>query len=185
MAIFSILSFHHRTQLSSSVTENQWFRPPATPTQLTRLSPNCSSSTRHAKIYPVCLDSWSLWPARYLLTDHQAKLGAAETHPNYSLDAATQRALVCHYHCSPSHPTRAAEGGVHGKHRLSAVVITQLFDAGSIWWEYRRIPSADCVVRKSNLQNTYGYNVRRSWWNDTIATLDIRWVNSPALHAQL
>ena len=55
----------------------------------------------------------------------------------------------------------------------STVVITLLFDAGSIWWEFLRTPAADCVVRKSNLQNTYGYDVQRSWWNDTIATLAI------------
>ena len=67
----------------------------------------------------------------------------------------------------------------------SMVVITLLFVAGSIWWESPSMPSADCVVWKSIMQNTYGYNIRRFWWNDTIATLAIRWTKLSALHVQL
>ena len=42
------------------------------------------------------------------------------------------------------------------------MVITLLFDGGSIWWESPISPSADCEVRKSYLQSTYGCGVRRS-----------------------
>ena len=58
--------FHHGTQLSSSATANHWFRPSATLTQLTRLSSNyrLQRNTRHAKIIPDRVGSWSLCPVR-------------------------------------------------------------------------------------------------------------------------
>ena len=62
---------------------------------------------------------------------------------------------------------------------------TLLYDAGGIWLESPRVLSADCVMRKSNLQNTHGYDVRRVCWNDTIATLTIRWKYLFAFHMQL
>ena len=67
----------------------------------------------------------------------------------------------------------------------SAVVITQLFDAGSIWRESPRMPSADCVVRMSNQYNIDGCDIRCFWWNDTIATLAMRRTNSSAHYVQL
>ena len=45
--------------------------------------------------------------------------------------------------------------------------------------------SADCVVIKLNLQNTYGYDVQRFLWNDTIATMAIRWTNSSSSGASV
>ena len=51
--------------------------------------------------------------------------------------------------------------------------------------ECPKMPSTDWVVRKSNLQKTYGYYFQRPWWNDTIASLAIRRTNSTAYYAQL
>ena len=135
------------------------------------------------------------------LAYYQAKLGAAETQPNNALDTATfwisPDAHVAPYHPNTSDWRRCIRLSLMSKAKrplprlnaptwlASAVVITLLKDAGSILWESPRKPSADCVARMSNRQNSYGYDVRRSWWNDTIATFAKQLTNSSAFHTQL
>ena len=128
------------------------------------------------------------------LADHQAILGAAETHPDKALEPASLRALIRH----SCHPFPSNTSGWRRCIRLSlmsrskrpllrlntpiwlasTVVITLLFDAGRILCESPRMLSSDCVVRKWNLQNTYDYDIRHFWWNNIIATFAIRWMNS-------
>ena len=133
------------------------------------------------------------------LTDHQAKLGAAETQHDNALEAASRRARIrlsfrplptktcgwrrCTLFTLMSRSKRHLSRRNAPTWLACVMVITLLFDDGSIWWESPRKPSADCVVR--NLQNTYGYDARRSSWNDTIATSAIRWTMSSAFHALL
>ena len=124
------------------------------------------------------------------LADHQAKPGAAETQSDNALETATRRALFRRSCCLPPSSTSGWRRCAHlslvsrSKRPLpilnaptwlaSVVLIALLFSVGSIWWEYPRMPYADCAVRKSNPQNTYAYVVRRFWWNDNIPTLAIR-----------
>ena len=154
----------------------------------------CSGGTRYVEIYPDC-------EPYNELADHQAKVGATNSQPENALDVVTRKPLIrrsCH--STPIHyewmkkvniflPDEQTESPFPRRNaptRLtSAVVISLLFDAGSIWWVSQRIPSADCVFRRLNLLNIYGYDVRRFWWDDTIATLAMQWTNSYAFHVQL
>ena len=135
------------------------------------------------------------------LADHQARLSAAETQTDSALEPSTRRAHIFRYCRSQpiqheqmmevctSHPDEQIETSFAKTERADMArfrcVITLLFDTGSIRWESPRMPSADCVARTSNLHNIYGYDVRRFWWSDTIATLAIRLMNSSAINVQL
>ena len=78
------------------------------------------------------------------LADHQAKLVAAGTQPDNAPDAATRRALV-RRSCRPPFQRRYTPTWL-----ASAVVITLHLDAGNIWWEPPWMPSADCVLKKTD-----------------------------------
>ena len=121
------------------------------------------------------------------LADQHAKLSAAETQPDNTHEAATRRALIRRSSRHPSiHHLRlkvftslldeqiVTFFSKTERFYASTMVITLLVDAGSILWESPWMPSADCAVRKSNMQNIYGYDVQRFWRNDAIATLAIR-----------
>ena len=133
------------------------------------------------------------------LSHHQAKLGASETQPDNSLNAATRRALFRRsWRPPPIQHDRLMEVYTSlldeqikrsfSKPNVptclpSIVVSTLLFDAYNNWLESLRMPSADCAVRKSSQQNTYGYGVQHSWRNNTLVTIQL--TNSSAFHTQL
>ena len=102
---------------------------------------------------------------------------------NMVFGRSTRRALHCRHrrHCCRLLKKKAGSPNSARRARSDSL----LLDSGSIWWESPMMPSADCVVRKSNLLNTYDYVVRRFWWNDSIATLAIRKTSSFAFHVQL
>ena len=104
------------------------------------------------------------------LADHHAKHGAAETQPVNAIEAATQRAHI-RFSCRQppiqherlkevctSPPDEQIEMSFANTELTDlsrfSMVITQLFDAGRIWWESPRMSSANCWARKSNLHST-------------------------------
>ena len=185
--------FHHGPQVSSSATENHWFRPSATLTQLIRLSSNHPLQRQ----FSPCRNQ-SIACGR-LVTLANRVTNKLTTKLHWILQRFIPTTLSSAVPIAPL-PSNTSGWRRHTRLSLmsrskrlfprltwlaSAVVITLLFDAGGIWLESPRIPSADCVLRKLNLQNIYGYDVRRSWWNDIMVTLAIRWTNSSAFYVQL
>ena len=158
--------FHHGSRLSSSATLSHWSRPSAMLIQLTRLSSNSRLlrkyspyriKSRSSRIMVTVAFRWRIgWPPSQTgccrdstwRRTRTSSTGTLILHWFAHLPSNTNSWRRCTRLSQMSWSRRPSPRLNAPSWLASAVIITLLFDDGSIWFEYPRMSSTDCVVWK-------------------------------------
>ena len=132
------------------------------------------------------------------ISDHQAKLGVAETQPDNALEQATRSAPIRRPnrpHHYPHEQLKEMYTSLPDDHMEKSFFQSERTDLARFrsghYHAQRRSQqlmeiSVSAVHRlcgeNVNLLNTYGYDVRRFWSNDTISPMAMPWTNTSAFH---